>query len=91
MAKRRPKRRKRTKSQNSQNVQIEPWIQKRNGFIYIGVLSLVLAVFMGWQLYPTEGIGRAILWGLGFAVAIWVVFGVSLAFGEWMRGRRQGR
>ena len=70
---------------------MEPWIKRKNGFIYIGVLSLVLAVFMGWQLYPTEGLGRSIMWGLGFAVSIWLIFGVSLTFGEWMRGRRQRR
>ncbi len=90
MAKKKPNRSRRSKAkQSSQNIQVEPWIKKRNGIIYIGVLSLALAIFMGWQLYPTEGLGRAILFGIGFAIAIWLVFGVSLAFGEWMRGRRQ--
>lgn len=91
MAKRRPKRRKKAKPQSSQNIQIEPWIKKRNGFIYIGILSVALAVFTGWQLYPSEGLSRSIMFGLGFGVAIWIVFGVSLTFGEWMRGRRQRR
>ena len=90
MAKKKPRQNKQSKAkQSSQNFQVEPWIKKRNGYIYMGLLSLVLAVFMGWQLYPTEGLGRAIMFGFGFAVAIGLIFGVSLTFGEWMRGRRQ--
>jgi len=90
MAKKRPRRKqKKNRKQNAQHLPVEPWISQRNGFVYIGLLSLALAVFMGWQLYPTEGLGRAVLWGLGFAAAIWAVFGVSLAFNHWMRRRRQ--
>lgn len=67
----------------------EPWIKRSSGFQAMGLLSVVLAVFMAWQLYPTEGWGRAILWGIGFGVAIWAIFGASLAFNSWMRGRRE--
>jgi hypothetical protein len=54
----------------------------------IGLLSVVLAVFMGWQLYPTEGLWTAVLYGLGFAAALWIVFGLSLAFNYLVRGKR---
>lgn len=84
-------RRKKTKKKEQPPVPLsEPWINRRSGFTVMGVLSLALAVFMTWQLYPTEGFGRAVLWGLAFAVAIWVIFGVSLIFNTWVRGRRQG-
>ncbi|MCA9970817.1 MAG: hypothetical protein KC425_11415 [Anaerolineales bacterium] len=67
-----------------------PWISQNRGMQAMILLSLVLAGFMAWQLHPTEGWGRAILWGLGFGAAIWLVFGASLAFNYWMRGRRKG-
>ncbi|MCA9926701.1 MAG: hypothetical protein KC419_06300 [Anaerolineales bacterium] len=90
MARKKPRRAQKKNAKNkSAYVPVEPWIKKRNGFLYIGLLSVALAVFTGWQLYPTEGLGRAILWGLGFAAAIWAIFGVSLAFNQWTRGRRQ--
>ena len=66
----------------------KPWISQRSGFIAIGVLSVVLAIFMGWQLYPSEGLMSAIGYGVGFAIALWIVFGVSLAFNHFVRGKR---
>lgn len=53
----------------------------------MAVVSLMLAAFMTWQLQESEGLGRAILWGLGFGAAIWLVFLGSLAFNRWLRGR----
>ncbi|MCA9935783.1 MAG: hypothetical protein H6662_02215 [Ardenticatenaceae bacterium] len=68
----------------------DPWISQRSGLTVIGMLSIGMFIYMVWQLYPTEGWGNALLWGLGFFVGIWVIFGISLAFNLWMRGRRQG-
>ncbi|MCB8966094.1 MAG: hypothetical protein H6660_04290 [Ardenticatenaceae bacterium] len=87
------KKKARQKKEKQEEVEVkiplnEPWISRRNGFTTIGLLSLVLAVFMAWQLYPTEGLGRAIMFGLGFAVAIWVIFMVSLSFNTWVRRRK---
>lgn len=65
----------------------EPWLSQRTGLIAMGVLSLVLAAFMAWQLIPSEGVLGGILWGLGFAVAIWGVFFLSYAFNTWVRRR----
>lgn len=90
MAKRKPRRKQKNRAKDKAvSVKADPWISRRKGFVTMGLLSLALAIFMGWQLYPTEGLGRAILWGLGFAVAIWAVFGASLGFNHWVRGRRQ--
>ena len=62
-----------------------PWLSQSTGLRVILVVSLSFALFVIWQLYPTEGVFRAILWGLGFAVGVWGVFGLSLAFNRWLR------
>jgi|GEM_PF-2633633 len=64
-----------------------PWLSRQTGFRAIWVISLVLAAFMTWQLWPAEGPIMAILWGVGFGAAIWGVFFLSLAFNTWVRGR----
>jgi hypothetical protein len=64
-----------------------PWLSKRTGYRTIGIISLLLAAFMAWQLWPSEGPFRSILWGLGFGAAIWGVFFLSLAFNTWIRRR----
>lgn len=66
----------------------EPWLSKRTGLTVIALFSLAFAAFVAWQLAPSEGIGRAILWGLGFGLGIWAVFGLALAFNTWVRRRR---
>ncbi len=66
----------------------EPWLSRRTGLIVMALLSLGVAAFMAWNLAPSEGLFRAILWGLGFTVAIWAVFGLSYAFNTWVRRRR---
>jgi hypothetical protein len=55
----------------------EPWLTKSAGLKIIAVVSIVLAVFTGWQVYPAGGLGTSIVWGLGSAAAIWAVFGLS--------------
>lgn len=62
----------------------EPWIKQRTGLGIIGVMSLAFAIFIIWQLYPTEGAG-SILWGLGIGASLWAVFGLSLAFNSFVR------
>jgi len=91
MAKKRPKRKnkqpKQQKSQETPELKMgQPWISRQSGLQVMGFVSLALAAFMVWQLYPTEG-WMSLLWGLGFGLAIWGVFGVSLIFNTWMRGR----
>lgn len=53
----------------------------------MALLSLGLAAFMTWQLYPTEGPLRALFWGLAAGVSIWTVFGLSFAFHKFVRRR----
>jgi hypothetical protein len=62
------------------------WISNRTGLVVMAVLGLVLAAYVIWQLYPSEGSG-AILWGLGFAASIWLVFGLAYLFNTFVRGK----
>ena len=68
----------------------EPWLGQKTGLTMIGMLSIGMFIYMVWQLHPTEGWGNAFLWGLGFAVGIWAIFGISLSFNMWLRKRGQG-
>ncbi len=63
----------------------EPWIAPRSGMTLILMLGLGFAAFMTWQLYPTEGVWRAMMWGVGSAVAIWLVFFLALGFNKLVR------
>ncbi len=47
------------------------------GLWVIGIASFALAVYTGWQLYPSLGFWKAVLWGAGSAAAIWLVYGLS--------------
>lgn len=63
----------------------EPWLSQRTGLRVILVVSLSFAILVILQLYPSMGVFSAILWGLGFGLAVWGVFGLSLAFNRWLR------
>jgi hypothetical protein len=63
----------------------EPWLEQKSGIQLIGMLSVAFAIFMIWQLYPSEGWLNAILWGLGSAAAIWGVFLLAFGFNKLVR------
>ena len=63
----------------------EPWLEQKSGLMMIGMLSAAFAIFMIWQLYPSEGWLSAILWGLGSAAAIWGVFLLAFGFNKLVR------
>jgi hypothetical protein len=63
----------------------EPWIEQKSGIRLIGMLSAAFAIFMIWQLVPSEGWLNAILWGLGSAAAIWAVFLLAFGFNKLVR------
>ena len=86
----RSKRKRKKSALNKQDAEIrealnEPWLAKRSGVMMMGVLSVGFALFMIWQLYPTEGVGRSILWGLGSGVALWLIFFLGLGFNKLVR------
>jgi hypothetical protein len=55
----------------------EPWIKKRTGLWVVGIVGLALGIYTGWQFYPAIGFWKALLWGVGSAAAVWLVYWLS--------------
>jgi hypothetical protein len=66
----------------------DPWIKGRTGVMIIAALSIVMAIFTGYNIYTMGGIGPALLWGLGSAAVIWILFGALYLFNLLFRSRR---
>ncbi len=64
-----------------------PWLSRQTGMIGMTAVSLVLAGWTAWQIHDFKPWPESILWGLGFGVAIWLVFGLAYAFNRWARGK----
>ena len=45
-----------------------------SGMITMSFTSIVLAVFIAWQVIPSRGWLEGILWGLLFGALIWAIF-----------------
>ena len=74
--------------QFAQEVQSQgPWLSWRTGLLTNGIISLVLAFFIGWQIYPAGGLGEAVLWGGIAGVSIWVVFSLAYLMNRFFRGK----
>jgi len=52
----------------------EPWIERSTGIRLLALLSILMAVYMTWQLEPSLGFWEALLWGLGFGGSLWAIF-----------------
>jgi hypothetical protein len=65
----------------------DPWIKGRTGVLIIAVLSVILAIFTGVNVYKMLGLGQAILWGIGSAVGLWIMFGGLYLFNRLFRAR----
>lgn len=56
-------------------MQRKPWIAWKTGLKAMTIVSISLALWVGWQVVATEGnIGKGVLWGLIFGVSTWLVF-----------------
>ncbi len=78
----------RSSSSNPKEAIDAPWLSRPAGLKIMAVVSIGLAIYTGWQVYPA-GLGTAILWGLGSAAAIWAVFGISYLFNVLIRPRNR--
>jgi hypothetical protein len=65
----------------------QPWMQWRTGMIALTLVSLALALFVGWQIYPAGGLGQAALIGLAFGFSIWVIFYIVYRLNRWLQSR----
>jgi hypothetical protein len=63
----------------------QPWIGMRTGLIVMGVASIGIAIFIAWQLVPSEGFWKGVGWGVVFGVAMWAIFAAGLLFNRWLR------
>jgi hypothetical protein len=63
----------------------QPWISMRSGLIVIAITSVVLAVFMAWQVIPSRGWVEGILWGLLFGAFVWAIFFGNILINKWLR------
>jgi hypothetical protein len=71
--------------QEQQRTGQDPFLSSRSGLIIMGAGSLAMIAFVVWQLSPTEGFWPSLLWGLGFALSLWVAFALAYAFNKWVR------
>ena len=80
-----------TKKNNTEKeIQRKPWIPWNTGLKLMTVVSIALAVWVGWQVIATENdIGKGILWGLIFGGSIWLVFLVMNYFHSLFGGKNK--
>jgi len=76
------------KKAKARQKQDDAWISMRSGLIVITVLSVGLAVLTAWTTVPALGWFEGLLWGLGFGIAVWLVFIGFLYFNLWVRAKR---
>lgn len=63
----------------------QPWIRMQTGLRVMAVASLILAIFVGWQVFPAGGLGQAVLYGGGFGASIWVIFYLTFRLNHWLK------
>jgi uncharacterized membrane-anchored protein len=64
------------KDSQSEENKSSAWLSMKTGLILMGILSAAMVAWVTLQADPAIPIGERILWGLGFAVSIWIVFAV---------------
>ncbi len=52
----------------------EGWISRQTGLVLNTLISVALGLFIGWQTIPVAGPVVGMLWSLGAALSIWLVF-----------------
>jgi hypothetical protein len=55
--------------------------------VLTGLLSVVVAIYIGWQIANLQGWGRGVAWGAIAGASIWGAFYASYRFNRWMRQR----
>lgn len=63
----------------------EPWLQMRTGLIVMAMASIGITIFIAWNLAPSEGVWKAIGWGLVFGISMWLIFAAGVWFNRWIR------
>lgn len=63
----------------------EPWLSKKSGLRVMAVVSVLFAIYVGYVVYPVDGFGTAVLYGLIGGVAVWGVFILSYVINTTLR------
>ena len=79
--------RRKQKSEEQNQASDDPWLSWRTGMLTNTVISLALAIFVIWQIYPVGGLGQALLWGVGAGLSIWLIFIISYLINKRLRPR----
>lgn len=62
-------------NKQEKEIQRKPWISWNTGLITMTIVSISLALWVGWQVVAAEqNIGKGVLWGLIFGGSTWLVF-----------------
>ena len=81
-----PKKEKKNKEKKPKNTNKEqtsgrtPWISIKSGLWVIAVVSIAMAVLVGYEVIPSKGWYQGILYGLLFGAMIWAVFLIMQIF-----------
>jgi hypothetical protein len=61
------------------------WITPKSGVTAIAIISILLAIWEGFQVSQFRSPLDSILWGLIFGATIWVIAGFAYAINRWIR------
>ena len=64
------------KASQSNDDKSSAWLSMRTGIILMGIISAGLVAWVTFQADPSLPLGERILWGLGFAASLWIVFAI---------------
>jgi hypothetical protein len=61
------------------------WMDSKTGLKVLALVSILLAIFEGWQISSFKSPLESILWGLIFGASIWVIAAIYYAFARWIK------
>ncbi len=61
------------------------WISPKRGLRAVAVVSILLALWTGWQFSHFSGPLESIMWGVIFGASIWLVAGIAYLVNRWLR------
>lgn len=63
------------------------WLNWPTSLVLTSLLSVAIAVYIGWQVASQQGLGRGVVWGAMAGASIWIAFYASYRFNRWLRQR----
>ena len=63
------------------------WRRQPIKLILAVLLSVAVALYVGWPVARQRGLGQAVMWGAVAGASVWIAFYASYRFNLWLRGR----